>query len=129
MEWLEKKQYKCSKDSKGEVFISLITKNSHPSVAIRFAKNSWLKITKNDHVIIGVENGRLYFNQGEDYQGWKLSTSGKSTKIFKVYQEVLPIGPVETGEYNLEFDSRVGLYYIDVRNKLNKETIIWKGKR
>lgn len=123
MEWLVKQ--KSGGKGFGEVYISEVCKNSSPAVSIRFTGEAIKKITKGSHIKIALKGTRIYFDEAESYEGWKLcSTRGSDNVFFKIKKVALPTTGVEGGNYNLEFDASLGYYYIDVRNKIS--TLNWR---
>lgn len=89
-------------------------------VGISFRRNSYVKLTKTGYITIAPLHTRLYFKEADKYNGWKLTDYRNSnTKCeFKIAKSLLPIGTIEKGAYNLEFDKDRKLYYIAVEHKL-----------
>ena len=129
MEWITKTRPKRS-NYIGDVVISEYH-GKRPCWIIRFANHSFKKITNNFHLVVGSQGTKLYFKGTEPRIGYKLSGAKpiekQSTVFFKVDKKLI-VNVVE-GEYNLEFDDRLELWFIDFTNKIEFDGIDWKRKR
>ena len=133
MNWVGKSKNRGINDV-GEVFIRVVNDDRH-STQISFKKKSYLKITRNLHIVFAIDGTRLYFREASQYEGWKLNDGGSKRKgsnsafTIKVNPQALPVSKIETGAYNLELDEDLMLWYIDTLNKLKPGTLKWNGKR
>lgn len=128
MNWLIKNHTTITSMFDGEIIINEVTKDTKPSIAFRFRKNSQNKIlNEGSHLIFAIEDNRLYFKETTPKHGWKLCDSG-CNKFFKVYKKHVPLNEEWYGEYNLEWDSKINLYFIDFNHKLT-DNLNWLRKR
>lgn len=128
MNWLVKNRRTASSLFDGEVIINEVTKNTIPSVAFRFRKDSQKKfLGDNLYLAFAIENNRMYFKETANKYGWKLSESG-CNKFFKLYKKNVPLADEWYGEYNLEWDNKLNLYFIDLNHKLT-DNLNWLRKR
>ena len=122
MEWIVKQHARVLSGG-SDVSINLVTADFKPSrVSITFRNNVYLKITKNNFLVCGLQGTRMYFKAAAPAEGFKLSTfnKDKSSCIIRVQERQLPISKnkIEIGDYKLEFDSNLKLYYIDAAHKI-----------
>ena len=119
----------------GEVFIRKVN-DDRSSTAITFKQNSHLRITRTQHIVFAIDGTKLYFREASEFEGFKLCSGCSKNKpkkatsfTIKVHPTMLPLSKIEAGAYNLELDKYLGLYYIDVQNKLKQGVLRWNGKR
>lgn len=123
LNWVGKKRTHRTLDTAGDVTLAISqdnTKNKRTSV-IAFKHRSYSKITSTGYMVFAVVGTRLYFKSDTSSVGYKLSTfnKDKSSCHVKVDYASLPLDvKLEVGNYNLEWDRNLGLYYIDVLKKL-----------
>ena len=128
MNWLVKNHRVSSSMFDGEIVINEVTRDSIPSIAFRFRKNCEKKILSNGvYLSFAIENNRMYFKETSSKYGWKLSESG-CNKFFKLYKKNVPMTEEWYGEYNLEWDNMLNLYFIDLNHKLT-DNLNWLRKR
>ena len=132
MKWVEK-NHCCTKNVfDSELIItksSTGTKNHTMKVVFRFMKNSFWKICREQmYILVAKEGTRYYFKESTPNRGWKLSGYSDTSKLFRVDEELLPFDDKDLGEYNLEYDSEVGLHFIDTKRRLVKN-VDWVGRR
>ena len=107
--------------------IDIVLSSEHPGIGpgrVRFAfkNNAHLKITKNEHVVLANEGTRIYFKEGDPTEGFKV-TSFNKTKTncsIRICDEVVKaIGTrIPFGDYRLQYDTVLKLYYIDGLNRV-----------
>ena len=129
MEWVQKTNAYNKAMFDSEIMISKIeTKGNNARVFFKFMKNSIYKIVKTqDFITLARDKSRIYFKETDPCYGFKIADYGYKTKCFKVREDLFPIKNDELGEYNLEYDTQLGLHYIDINRKLKKE-LDWKGR-
>lgn len=129
MDWIVKNHSKTTTSFDPQVVVSKANVNSKPNVCFRFRKNCHERIVgSNPYVIIAREGTRIYFKESSPRYGWKLSHSASKTYFFKLHEKQFPFNENDYGEYNLEYDSKVGLYYIDTEHRLT-DALNWNRKR
>ena len=87
--------------------------------AFRFRNNSFLRFTKNEYVVFATTDTRIYFKEGTSKTGFKLtckSVDGKSA-MFKTAEDLKKF----IGDYDLLWDSKEKLNYIDLTKKIEEE--------
>lgn len=125
MDWVTKGKA-SGNQLRGDVVLSLVN-DDKKSPNIRFVKESWKKITKNDYFTFAIDGSRLYFKQEEPRYGFKLSGKENSlSKGTKLLPNKLKLTDLECGEYRLEWDRDLRLNYIDFKHKLDK--LDWSHK-
>lgn len=128
MEWLGKSHSQNRTQFDGEVVLSVDKHLNAPLLQFKFRKNSYYKIINNcEAMVIAKDGNNIYFKEAEPNKGFKLCKWGVSSKIFKVRLDRFPVDVDKLGEYNLEFDSKLGLHYICLSRKLEK-ALSWEGK-
>lgn len=136
MEWVVRKKTN-TQSHKGNVYIYSCEyqskrdyKNNIHSV-VTFINKSWKKVSRTCFLQFGIQGTRLYFREANAKVGYKLSLSanGENATI-KVVSSVLPLNKnIEEGDYWLEYDNQLGLYYIDVKNKIEDDGIDWSHRQ
>ena len=127
MEWLENSKGQRRSEFDGEVILSF-EKNGR--IQFKFRKNSIYKIISNEEYIVVANDGnKIYFKESNSKQGFRLSKWTSNSKIFKVLRPRFPLNEDDwAGEYNLEYDSKLGLHYICLNRKLEKGSLNWEGR-
>ena len=93
-----------------------------------FRKNSIYKIISNEeYVVIAKDGNKIYFKEANRIRGFKLGNWTPNVKCFKVMLSKFPLREEDLGEYNLEFDTNLGLHYICLNRKLEKQ-LNWEGR-
>jgi hypothetical protein len=115
--WLGKEKHRCT----SSVCDVTISKNKDAKgrkrSSIRFRNSCFLRITKNNYVVIAMTGARIYFKQSNPTEGYSLSmasSDGKS-KTIKMTRDLSK----HIGDYELFWDSEHELNYIDLNKKLN----------
>ena len=128
MEWIGK-EHSCGRTQfDSELVISLEKRDSGSMFVFKFRKNSIFKILSNNHyIMIGKDGDNLYFKETESRLGFRVGNYTDNIKAFKVRAEKLNLKEENLGEYNLEFDSKLMLQYINFNRKLEKQ-ISWETK-
>ena len=128
MEWLQKDKSHNISEFDGEVIIQFEMHVGKTRIQFKFRKNSIHKIaTDCEYIVIAKDGDRIYFKESNVKYGFKVSNYGQNTKVFKVKYDRFHIDEDKLGEYNLEFDTNLGLHYISLNRKLEK-TLNWEGK-
>lgn len=131
MEWIENTKSKTHTEFDSEVIVYQILKKKEKNfykVVFKFLKNSAYKIVPDgEYIVLAKDGSRIYFKQCKSQHGFKLMSSGATVKYFEVKTSVLNLDESVFGEYNLEYDSSLGLHYIDFNRKFSQE-LSWKGK-
>lgn len=128
MEWLEKDHAQNRTQFDGEVVLTVDKHLKSPLLQFKFRKNSFYKIVDNsDSMVIARDGNRIYFKESDSSRGFKLCKWSVGSKIIKVRLDRFPIDSDKLGEYNLEFDTKLGLHYICLNRKLEK-TLSWESK-
>ena len=117
MEWLSKGKSAGNWIKGSDVFISEIEKGT--CISFRIHKNVLDKITRTSFVRFAIEDDRIYFDESDQRDGWRLSPSGKNGFFFKVRIERTSLQKVPVGNYELKFDKYNGYFYIDLNESLN----------
>lgn len=116
MEWIVKKHVRTRATMiKNDIVVRTIGQHGIKKTTISFYNNSHLKISQSLYIVCALSGNRLYFKQESMQNGYKLSASGNNVKRFVMPQAGEQFG---VGDYNLEFDVKMGLYYIDSYHKL-----------
>lgn len=95
------------------------TKKSN-RVIVRFTTETSEKITKSRYIIprIDTENNRIYFEEGKKNEGFKLALISKHSRfLYFTCPETIKNPELFEGTYNIDFDSRYDLYFIDYGDK------------
>ena len=126
MEWigLDRTQNRTKFD--GDVIVSYENHGDETRVQFKFRKNSSYKITSGEHIVIAKDEDRIYFKES-DTKGFKLGNYANNVRVIKVKFKKLPLKEDCLGEYNLELDSKLGLHYICLNRKLEKQ-LFWETK-
>ena len=128
MEWLENGKSQHRSEFDGDLIINFEKHADVTRVQFRFRKNSIYKIiSNNEYVVVARDGNNIYFKESNATRGFKVSRWTDNVKIFKVSCEKLKLTEDNIGEYNIEFDSNLGLHYICLGRKLEK-TLYWEGK-
>ena len=130
MEWLEKDKSQNRTEFDGEVVLNTErrTNSDKRMLLFKFRKNSIHKIAVDcQYVVIAKDGNKIYFKESDKKRGFKIGNYCMNTKSFKVDLRKFPIDDEYFGEYNLEFDTKLGLHYICLNRKLEKQ-LIWEGK-
>lgn len=129
MDWIQKDKTYSKSEFDSEVMITRQQyKKGCDRFFFKFMKNSIYKIMKNyQYITLAKQGRRIYFKEINSKFGFKVSDYGDSSKCFKVVEKLLSLSNEDLGEYNLEYDSELGLHYIDFNRKLKKE-LDWKGR-
>lgn len=128
MDWLQKR-HRSSGESFGEVYISKVCLKTSPATSFRLKNEVVNKITKTGYVKIAFKGTRMYFDEAESYEGWKLCSAGVSGQFFKIKDVSLPINlEIGLGNYNVEFDTMLGYYYVDFDKQLDKKAMLWRTR-
>lgn len=99
-----------------------INKNggNRTAINIAFYNDSFKKTTTTEYVVpsIDEELGRLYFETANSNEGFKL-TSNRDCSTHRIVFVIKDVAEWEarTGSYNLLYDAKEKLYYIDFANK------------
>ena len=125
MEWITKK-YSRVLNGGSDVSLSLSNPGINSGrVVIRFRNDVYLKITKNEFLKCGLQGTRLYFKETSPTEGFKLTSfnKNKSSCLTRISEELLPISDtkIELGDYKLQYDPNLKMYYIDGLNKIKYE--------
>lgn len=125
MEWINKSKTRNG-NFKGQVVIKLT--RDEKAFSIRFMKSSYKKITNNNYIVCGLEQSRLYFKQEDPRLGYKLSQNDQddTARFFKILVKNINFNKIDCGEYNLEYDADLRLWYIDTKHKLDKVNWTYK---
>lgn len=127
MEWLSKKSVNAGLNST-DVVITKSFMNGKNYFNIRFLEKVLPNISRNGFVRIAIDGTRIYFDEAEFAEGWKLQQSkGTSNQYLRVKTEG-KLRDIEVGSYNLELDAYTGYYYIDTDNKLEKQKLKWENR-
>lgn len=128
MEWIgvDKTQNRTQFD--GEVILGYENHGKDTRVQFKFRKNSSFKITTSEHIYIARDTNKIYFKEGDE-KGFKLGNYGQNTKIIKVRLDKFFIPKEELGEYDLEFDTKLGLHYICLVRKKEAPSLNWEGRK
>lgn len=125
MEWLENTRTQSRTEFDGEVVIQLMKNNKYQ---FKFRKNSFHKIAPDgEYFVIAKDENKIYFKESEKGKGFHLLEWSTGAKYFQIKAERLQLRQEDLGEYNLEFDSKLGLHYICFARKLEK-TLKWETK-
>lgn len=125
MEWLENDKAQNRTQFDGEVIISV---ERGERLLFKFRKNSVYKIISNEeYVVIAKDGNKIYFREATPNRGFKLGNWTPNVKCFKVLLSKFPLREEDLGEYNLEFDTNLGLHYICLNRKLEKQ-LNWEGR-
>lgn len=130
MEWFGKEKSQNRTEFDGEVVLHTErrSKTDKNMLLFKFRKNSIHKIAVDcEYVVIARDGNRIYFKESDKTRGFKVGDYCMNTKSFKVDMTRFPIPEKYLGEYNLEFDSKLGLHFICLDRKLEK-TLNWEGK-
>ncbi len=128
MEWLEREKSQNRSEFDGDVILQFEQVKDIVRLQFKFRKNSAYKIvSKEEYIIVARDKNKIYFKEATSKNGYHLSNAGLNTKIFKVLLTRFPVRKEDLGEYNIEFDSDLGLHYICLDRKLEK-TLVWNGR-
>lgn len=128
MEWLEKTRSQNRTEFDDDIILSYERRANQNMIAFRFRKNSVYKVISNEeYIVIAKDGSNIYFKGSDAKHGFKICNWSPSTKVFKIKADRLQLTDENLGEYNLEFDSKLGLCYINLHRKLEK-SLFWEGK-
>ena len=128
MEWLTKDYTQQRTQFDCDVVLGLERRKDSEMLLIKFRKNSIYKIVSNEEYIVLAKDGvNIYFKDSDAKHGFKIGEWSPSIKAIKIKHSKLPLTEDELGEYNLEFDSKLGLHYICLKRKLEK-ALPWEGR-
>lgn len=107
---------------------------AYAQVNIAFYEEVYKLVTKTKFMAFGTdeERARIYFKEEIPGRGYKLSNfrSNETTATLKVPFKKLPIGEEIQGDYHLNYDNELELYYVDLNKKVEKPSpIVFLGKR
>ena len=126
MEWIENGRHQYRTKFDGEVVIKAERDNK---VLFKFRKNSFYKILEdNEYIVVAREGEKIYFKGSDSKRGFKLGKYGENTRTFKIKRDALKLTDDLLGEYNLDYNSELGLCYINLYKKLEKE-LSWRGAK
>lgn len=129
MEWLEKTYSQNRTQFDSEVILSFEKRGKYENVLFRFRKNSVYKIISNEeYIVVAKEGNNIYFKESDIKRGFKVGNWTERVKSFKVQADKLRLREEDAGEYNLEFDTKLGLHYICLARRLEKPSLCWEGK-
>ena len=125
MEWITKKYAKVTSGG-SDVTISICKQDIGQSrVSVTFRNNVYAKITKNEYVAIAVSGARLYFREYSPAEGFKLTSYNKARTscVFRIPESALDLSKtrISTGDYRLQYDPSMKMYYIDGNNRIKYE--------
>lgn len=128
MEWLEKEHSQNRTQFDSELVITLEKREEGDMLVFKFRKNSVYKIISNEeYVVVAKDGNNIYFKESNSKHGFKIGNYTPSIKSFKIRADKLNLKEENLGEYNLEFDSKLGLHYICLYRKLEK-SLSWENK-
>ena len=128
MEWLENNKSQNRSEFDCEVILQIENHAVNKRLLFKFRKNSIHKIAVDcQYVVIAKDGDKIYFKESSSKRGFKVSDYAMNTKTFKINLDKIEVDPAWLGEYNLEFDSKLGLHFICLSRKLEK-TLNWEGK-
>lgn len=128
LNWLEKDYSQQRTQFDCDVVISLERRKGLPMLLFRFRKNSIYKIISNEEFIVIAKDGpNIYFKESDSKKGFKVGNYSPSIKSIKIKHSRFPLKEEDLGEYNIEFDTKLGLHYICLRRKLEKQ-LNWEGR-
>lgn len=112
-----------------DVIISVVNKKANEKkVVIKFRKSSFYKIVSNEmYMVVARDGAKIYFKESDCKRGFKLCDWTESVKYLKIDVNKLRLSKEDEGEYNLEYDSSLGLHYICLVRKLEK-SLNWESK-
>lgn len=105
--WLEGNASRAGKDVEVRVYVEKNEKYTRCT----FYGTSVVKVTRKDHMKIGLSGNRIYFDEAYD-KGYKISRSGKN-----MYVRMPGVKPDWAGDYKLNYDAELKLWYIERRTK------------
>ena len=128
LEWLNKKQSHYGISS-ADVVVTKSIVNNRDYFNIRFLEKVMPNVSRNGYVRIAVDGTRLYFDEADFSEGWKLQvTRGTGNRYLRIAAEGKLKDAIEIGSYDLELDKYTGYYYIDIDKKHEKQKIKWENK-
>lgn len=103
---------KCT--SKADISISLVGKKEL-ATSIILRNNADRSISTTDYLTVAISGERLYFKGTTAELGYKMSShSSKLTKMVSIKDEELnEFALTHSGDYKLQFDRDIKLFYID----------------
>ncbi len=127
MEWLEKDYSQQRTQFDCDVVVTIERRKEATMLLFKFRKNSIYKIVSNEEFLTLAKDGvNIYFKASDAKRGFKIGSWSEHVKSIKLKYSKLPLTDEELGEYNLEYDSRLGLHYICLKRKLEK-SLKWEG--
>lgn len=128
MEWLEKSHSQNRTQFDCDVVVGVEGRRDTKLLVFRFRKNSIYKIVSNEEYIILARDGNnIYFKESDAKRGFKVGNWSPSVKAVKINFNKISLTDDQLGEYNIEFDSKLGLHYICLNRKLEKQ-LFWETK-
>ena len=131
MEWFGKEKTMNRTEFDGEVVLHYERRTQSDEkkmLLFKFRKNSIHKIAPDcQYIVVARDDNKIYFKESDKLRGFKLGDYCMNTKAFKIDMRKFPLREDDFGEYNLEFDTKLGLHYICLARKLEK-TLTWEGK-
>jgi len=128
MEWLEKTHTQNRTQFDCDVVVTLEKRANATMLLFKFRKNSIYKIVSNeDYIVLAEDGANIYFKEADAKRGFKIGEWSASVKVVKINLDRLPLTENQLGEYNIEFDSKLGLHYICLNRKLEK-SLFWETK-
>ncbi len=128
--WIERKGQVPKKSDTKDVRISVNKgKNNSEYTNFSFRNGCAEKITTTKFIKLGIYNNRIYFKESAiddgGYMLHKPKDTGKCLYLKTCNKDILNIASKYSGEYELMFDTSVGLPFIQFNNcEENFETII-----
>ncbi len=109
-----------TKETKGDVRISLVNCDKAPQLAFTFYNGKEEKISCTNYMICGFdeENKRIYFKAQGEKKGYKLTSKG-SGKTFRVGISKKKEKAIRSCKenYNLTHDSKLNLWFVGLEEK------------
>ncbi len=105
--WLESKSNRVPDGTE----VRIRVEKSQKHTRITFYGTSIAKITRKEHVKVGISLERVYFDEANE-RGNKVCKTGKN-----VYIRLPGIKPDWEGDYKLNYDAELKLWYIERRKK------------
>lgn len=129
MYWLGKTYSQNRTQFDSEVVLTLEKRDKYNYALFKFRKNSIYKIISNEEfILVAREGNNIYFKETNEKCGFKIGNWTNRVKSFKIVSDRLNLKQEDIGEYNLEFDSKLGLHYICLLRKLEKPSLNWESR-
>ena len=127
MEWLSKKSANAGMNN-ADVVITKSVVNGKIYFNVRFLEKVLPNISRNGFVRIAIDGTRVYFDEADFGDGWKLQQANNTVNKYLKIKGDGKLRELELGSYNLKLDVYSGYYYIDTTEKLEKQSIKWESK-